>query len=500
MVRGDAAAGAGDRADAEASLQRALQIAQSMSPPDDQAICRIGISLSRSRAGAGDYVGAVEIMLGIQPHRRQELAQFAALASDVERRQHYNHFLKYELDFLLSVAARAEALPAPLALRLWEFVVQRKTISTEVMVLRHSSAVYREADRPLKQRLCDLRQQAATMEMQGPSREEAEGNRYLKDLYALRGQIASVEEQLGSSDFLRSQLLATLSIEARALAARLAPRCSLVEFARYRHIVHYPVAPRPESEAGEEAYLAFVVANSSGAVAVVPLGATGPIDAAIRALRPGDGGRGLQFVEPAGGRGAGKQLLAIADDPVLWLNNTILVPLLAHIPRETEKLLLAPDGELNRLPFGALINPRGEHVIDRFRISYIASGRNLAEERRPAAASSAALVIGDPDYDWSGSGDATMPAGDTDAGTPMVQGLRDDVLHGRRSFARLTASRAEAESVARMLRVRPIIQRDAVKARLTEARSPLVLHIATHGYFLRSEAPEGLGVAGGIPS
>jgi CHAT domain-containing protein/tetratricopeptide (TPR) repeat protein len=498
MVRGEAAVGAGERAGGEASLQRALQISQSMSPPDDQTISRIIISLARSRAAAGDHVGAVEIMLAIQPYRQRALAQFVALAGDVERRQYYNHFLKYELDFLLSAAAHAQAIPAVLALRLWEFVVRRKTISMEVMMLRHSSEVYREADRPLKQRLRDLRQQAATMEMQGPSRDADEANRYLADLYALRGQIASIEEQLGSSVWVRSHLLATLSVEARLLVARLQPCCSLVEFVRYRHIVDFRTGPIPESEAGDEAYLAFVVADSLGTVATVPLGATEPIDAAIRALRPGDGGRGLQFLGPAGGGDAARPASPIADDPILWLNNTIVVPLLAHIPRETEKLLLAPDSELNRLPFAALMDPRGKHVIDRFRISYIPSGRNLAEERRPPVAASAAVVIGDPDYDWNGSGDATMPTGSAGAGTPKGQGLGSDVLHGYSSFERLTASRAEAESVARILHVRPIMQRDAVKARLAEARSPLVLHIATHGYFLRSEAPEGLGVASGF--
>src|SRR5262249_22960262 len=54
-------------------------------------------------------------------------------------------------------------------------------------------------------------------------------------------------------------------------------------------------------------------------------------------------------------------------------------------------------------------------------------------------------------------------------------------------FLRLPGTREEGERVAALLGVRPWLEGGALEARLKERRSPRVLHLATHGFFLTDQ-------------
>src|SRR5262249_18136022 len=54
-------------------------------------------------------------------------------------------------------------------------------------------------------------------------------------------------------------------------------------------------------------------------------------------------------------------------------------------------------------------------------------------------------------------------------------------------FRRLPGTRAEGKRVADLLGVRPWLEADALEGRLKQSRSPRVLHLATHGFFLEDQ-------------
>src|SRR5262249_39417690 len=62
-----------------------------------------------------------------------------------------------------------------------------------------------------------------------------------------------------------------------------------------------------------------------------------------------------------------------------------------------------------------------------------------------------------------------------------------DFKRGDYHFPRLPATREEGERVAELLGVRPWLESEALEARLKERRSPRVLHLATHGFFLNDQ-------------
>jgi CHAT domain-containing protein len=146
-------------------------------------------------------------------------------------------------------------------------------------------------------------------------------------------------------------------------------------------------------------------------------------------------------------------------------------------------LLLAPDGDLARLPFEALPGADGRHLIDEYRISYLGCGRDLLRlAASPGGPPSAAVVVADPDFDLGSAASAAVEQGPLLAGR-HARDLKDSVL----TFPRLPGTRHEGAQLGDLLGVRPWLDAAVLEARLKRVRSPRILHLATHGFFLSDQ-------------
>ena len=125
-------------------------------------------------------------------------------------------------------------------------------------------------------------------------------------------------------------------------------------------------------------------------------------------------------------------------------------------------LIVAPDGELNTLPFGVLGDPM---LGDRAVVAHVASGRDLLRRAPEGATGSSVQVIVDPDFD----------AGTAEAAT-AIAGLDYEALPG---------TRAEGDAI-RALFPQAVVRSgpDAAVAALSSGERPALLHIATHGFFV----------------
>ncbi|MFI5455237.1 MAG: CHAT domain-containing protein [Isosphaerales bacterium] len=168
-----------------------------------------------------------------------------------------------------------------------------------------------------------------------------------------------------------------------------------------------------------------------------------------------------------------------------------------------KRLLLAPDGDLTKVPFEVLPTQDGRRLIDEYAISYLACARDVLRfETASTSQATAPLVVGDPDFDL------VCTEADLRAQTTKSQPRHSrDLDSCDYSFERLSGTRAEAERVASLLGVRPWLGDAALEGRLKkECRSPRILHLATHGFFLKDQKgdaeqeprdPEVLGVSEG---
>lgn len=131
------------------------------------------------------------------------------------------------------------------------------------------------------------------------------------------------------------------------------------------------------------------------------------------------------------------------------------------------RIIVAPTGAWGTTPLALLLGPDGAPLIERFTVTSVPSARWLIAHRlHPTASGSPGppVVIGDPDFD--------------------LDTLADGAFVPRWRVDRLRHARREAQQVARVLGVRPVLDRAATRERLLAVRRPRILHVASHGTFL----------------
>lgn len=260
----------------------------------------------------------------------------------------------------------------------------------------------------------------------------------------LRAHIDDLEAALNaaSAEFrVKSEVVTVTKVKAAL------PRgAALVEFVSYRR-----VDPRRPHAGQERRYVAYVL-PWRGPARWVSLGEAAPIDTGINAV--------LAAMH-------GNTSVDAARTALRHLDALVFAPVRGQLTDVTH-LILAPDGKLNLVPFEALIDAQGRYAMENWLVSYVGSGRDLLQVAAQRPPRSPAMIVAAPDY-----------------GPP-----RSAACEGQGSFCPLAGALAEAaELPAYLPNARVATGKQATKAVLAAAVGPSVLHIATHGFFMRDEAP-----------
>ena len=314
-----------------------------------------------------------------------------------------------------------------------EIVLQRKGRLVDLMADTMSRAQLDPAQRTLFAELQRTRSKLAAMMLA----ERASGT----EIAAARATADKLEAQLSTNATSQPRVSEASRVTLGAVQERIPEDAVLIELAG-----HVPFDEHDDALPAR--YLAFVV-HRSGPPRVVDLGETEPIAALIGQLRHE---MGRPDGKPEGAAAALYQRL--------W---SPLVKALAG----KRRVFVAPDYTLNLVPFGALSRD-GRYILQDYRVSYLSSGRDLL--RRPAAGvtASGSLLIGAPNF-----GVYKPPA---DGG----QGTLSNV-----QFPPLPGAMAEIEALQALLPdARKLVGKAATEAALRESTSPLILHVATHGFYL----------------
>lgn len=195
----------------------------------------------------------------------------------------------------------------------------------------------------------------------------------------------------------------------RSVAAMLPAECVLVEIVRAD--AYGTGLPREEVDR----YVAFVLTwDEPQAPLVIDLGEARQIDALCVAFRVALAGQGDQGArqglyrdidsaagEPGALEAAGQGLRRATFDKLVG----------AFASRR--RILVAADGKLAGVPFGALPMDRGGYLIDRFEINYLGTARDVLRFTPDKAESTTApVVVADPAFDAM---EHAPPAGDDEA-------------------------------------------------------------------------------------
>ncbi len=169
---------------------------------------------------------------------------------------------------------------------------------------------------------------------------------------------------------------------------------------------------------------------------------------------------------------------------------------------ESEALYLIPDGSLNVLPFDALVDDNDEYLIQSLDLRLISSARDLVLDPLAPATGEVVIVAG-PDYDTDQILQSPQAravtgkrSGSVAQGARMGSGLRGlsfDPLPG----AEKEGSIIEAVSRDKERATQIFSKRDGEEEQLRSLPEvPEVLHIATHGFFLKEEERLAQRIAG----
>ena len=139
--------------------------------------------------------------------------------------------------------------------------------------------------------------------------------------------------------------------------------------------------------------------------------------------------------------------------------------------------IISPDGLLNLFPFETLMSSSGEHLIEKRNIRYIASGKELLRLYQAGATSNTGEVVlfNNPDFDESSA--------PKNRKTRLI-GNYFQTMH----FSKLPGTKAEAEAIKKILHgniIREFEGINATEINLLATVQPKILHIATHGFFIK---------------
>ncbi len=449
---GDVARASGRTSEARQRYEEALSIHTELLPGAHPAIAGTQAALGYAAWAGGDLREAQRWMRAAAATRERDMEVMLTFGSEAQRLAYADTWID-ETDAALSLhllGAPDDQDAAALAL---ELVLQRKGRVLDALAGQNAALRARLSaqDRELLDRIEQTRTRLATLARR--SRLAPDASRARQRVAALERELRDLEARMSrrSPEFRRMRARPELARVRRALPAD----GVLVEMISWR--VFDPAAIGSRAEA-ERRYAAYVL-HRDGRVRGVDLGPADEIDAQIARLR-----RRLRNPMQIGS-GRVRQALQVAARAA---DRRLLEPLLQDVP-EGAHLLLAPDGALHLLPFGALADRKLEPRIHGHTFTYLTSGRELLLERAPRP-QEPPLLIGDPSYGEADRAPAWTP---------------------------LPATRQEVITLAAQLPdARVALGEDATEARLRSAHGPSILHVATHGFFEAEDGeagPEGAG-------
>jgi CHAT domain-containing protein len=228
-----------------------------------------------------------------------------------------------------------------------------------------------------------------------------------------------------------------------------------------------------EVVAYEKHYGAFLL-DHSGRLRWVDLGPAQPIDQAVRDLisAANDWSVSLAHRETQSA-GASSET---AQEALAKLSQA-LAPLRTQLEQDkaVHRLRIAPDGLLTLAPFAALSGSPGHFLIDRFAISYLSAGRDLAGPQPDVQTLGPPVIALSPGSE-SRSRQPTRPASAAPHATSAASAFRADGLE------RLDGAESEARSLQALLpRSQLLAEGEATEQRVKDLHRPALLHIVGHG-------------------
>lgn len=465
-----------------ALFERALSIQEGVLGPTHPEVGVTFGRLGRFLAGAGDSAGAVDAALRADAIFRDHL-RLTCRSLPERRAMGYAASRTPGRSLALAILARSPHQAPGTVARVWDSVIRSRALVLDEVAAR-TRLVGDLAQ--LAKALDESRQRLANLLVRGAVDQDPE--RYRAMVEAARRETERAEGALaGASAEFRSDR-ARGDIGWLEVASSLPRKAALVAFVVY-------------GEGSERAYLALALSAGEREPIAIRLGRAAELDALVSRWDTAIAGgaripeAGLASAERECSK-AGTELRARVWDPIL----TQLGP--------AELVYIVPDGALHLVSWAALPSAKGGYIVEDGPLLHILSTeRDLVGSGARHRSGAGLLALGGASFDEAVAGSAgkTQPdARHADAG--VVRGISTDCEEfSSARFEPLPQSALEVREIASIWPspddATVLTGADASESafkRLSPGRR--VLHLATHGFFLResctSAEPGSRGIGG----
>jgi CHAT domain-containing protein/tetratricopeptide (TPR) repeat protein len=502
----------GDYAAAEPLLRQALEISRAAlgeGHPDYAAGLH---NLALLSVAMGHERNALALMQKAEAIDDRMIGQFFSIGSE-QQRAGFLEGREWRTYLFLSLVLNHLDQSHEAVLAALDLALRRKALGAEGLAVQRDAVLggrYPHLQLRLRE-LHALRAKIVQKTLAGPGPEGASAHH--RQLAAWAGQRDELEKDLARQIPEMSLEQNLRAADRRAVAQGLPDGVGLVEFVRFHVCDFKAVHARGEDQWKPARYAAFVLrADEPDAPRLIDLGEAEPIDRLIASFRASilaapDGEMPRDMIKRES-----DAVPRLDDSAGHAVRDAVLAPLMPALG-ESSQLLLSPDGALTFLPFEVLPGENGRRLIDDYRISYVTCGRDVLRFAAESTGSpESPLVMADPDFDlervvatvgaksarpgfWSRLLGLKAPTASRPE--PSAQAAIVSREPGRRSrdlntasfhFDRLPGTKGEGDAIGRLLGVTSFMDAAALEGRLKSGcRSPKILHLATHGFFLHDQ-------------
>ena len=363
----------------------------------------------------------------------------------------------------------------------FNFVLRRKSLTMEISHFLQESSILRETENKFVA-WNDVTSQISQLKIKNLSVDET----YLKTLKRLESQKKHIESQI-ISKIPENQLRTRLNkATADALSRILKPNSILIEYVKF-----YPydfTEKEKEKSWKPPHYLVFLMhAGNSDDIKIIDLGDAANIEYLIKKFRNALSSYRNSFKKNIDINKAEVNFLEISNK----LRVLIFDPLKEEI-KKGQHLIISPDDELSLLPL-EMLPLNSEYLIDHYKISYIGSSRDLLKTNNELSNYSQPVVLTNPDYFLNKSGNSKKEIDTKIKNThklpkTIIEQLVSEIVH----FKSLKNNQIEGETVAQIMKehgfeVNLLEKEYATESMIKSLNSPLILHMATHGFFISND-------------
>jgi CHAT domain-containing protein/tetratricopeptide (TPR) repeat protein len=476
--------------DAENVTRRALNVYQQTAPEAHARLAEAHRILTGICAATDRAQEALAHMQELALAGDRQIGQVLSIGTENQRLSAASSVLSDLYLFISLALSDQNAVP-----KAFDLVLRRKAIDAEALAAQRDSilAGRNSSLEPQFRELGALRMQIARKTLAGPGPEGPDTHQKLLKEWKARQE--SLESEL-------AQKVPEMDLEQKlhkadhqAVAEALPDGSALIEFVRFGKFDFKAIPAKGDSYWKPARYLAFILlARQPDKVEMIDLGEADSIDRQIALFRQSITGN-KELIEQKAVSPAPKENTNVSvrsDRPSLCtalaettrslrpvvttteqldrisigteLRRILFDRLLPTLEGRT-RLFLATDSNLTRLPFEVLPMDEKSCIIDSYQVSYLSTGRDILRfgasiNRHPAEP----IVAADPNFDLGG--------------TKMKH------FNEGFPFQRLEGTRQEGEKIASLLKVTPLFQDTVLEKTLKAHKSPRIMHISTHGFFM----------------